>query len=133
MVSCLLVNDAVKVAMIKWRVPNAVAKKAELEIRRPEVKAGPAPEAKTELKPEIKAEAKPDVNAEPKSEVKAEPAPDAKAEPKPEANAKTSSDVTPQMVKRVHELYEELGREDVQAVQDWEKKERENRKDEPHK
>ena len=27
MVSCLLVNDAVKVAMIKWRVPNAVAKK----------------------------------------------------------------------------------------------------------
>jgi len=26
MVSCLLVNDAVKVAMIKWRVPNAVAK-----------------------------------------------------------------------------------------------------------
>jgi hypothetical protein len=27
MVSCLLVNDAVKVAMIKWRVPNAVARK----------------------------------------------------------------------------------------------------------
>jgi hypothetical protein len=26
MVSCLLVNDAVKVAMIKWRVLNAVAK-----------------------------------------------------------------------------------------------------------
>ena len=25
-VSCLLVNDAVKVAMIKWRVPNSVAK-----------------------------------------------------------------------------------------------------------
>jgi hypothetical protein len=24
-VSCLVVNDAVKVAMIKWRVPNAVA------------------------------------------------------------------------------------------------------------
>lgn len=27
LVSCLLVNDAVKVAMIKWRVPNAVARK----------------------------------------------------------------------------------------------------------
>jgi hypothetical protein len=27
MVSCLVVNDAVKVAMIKWRVLNAVAKK----------------------------------------------------------------------------------------------------------
>ena len=25
MVSCLVVNDAVKVAMIKWRVPAAVA------------------------------------------------------------------------------------------------------------
>src|ERR1039458_6057850 len=28
MVSCLVLNDAVKVAMIKWRVPNAVAVKA---------------------------------------------------------------------------------------------------------
>jgi hypothetical protein len=27
MVSCLVLNDAVKVAMIKWRVPAAVAKK----------------------------------------------------------------------------------------------------------
>ena len=27
MVACLVVNDAVKVAMIKWRVPKAVAKK----------------------------------------------------------------------------------------------------------
>jgi hypothetical protein len=26
MVACLGVNDAVKVTMIKWRVPNAVAK-----------------------------------------------------------------------------------------------------------
>jgi len=25
MVSCLVVNDAVKVTMIKWRVPNAVS------------------------------------------------------------------------------------------------------------
>jgi hypothetical protein len=51
------------------------------------------------------------------------------SEPKPgaEAEAKAPS-VTPQMIKRVHELYEELGREDVQAVQDWEKAEREHRK-----
>jgi hypothetical protein len=27
MVSCLVLNDAVKVAMIKWRVLNAVARK----------------------------------------------------------------------------------------------------------
>jgi H+-transporting ATPase len=40
------------------------------------------------------------------------------------------SDLTPGLVKRVHKLYEELGREDVQAVQDWEKAERETRKDE---
>jgi H+-transporting ATPase len=29
--------------------------------------------------------------------------------------------LTLQIVPRVHELYEELGREDVPAVQDWEK------------
>ena len=28
MISCLVVNDAVKVAMIKWRIPDAVAKKS---------------------------------------------------------------------------------------------------------
>jgi len=27
--------------------------------------------------------------------------------------------LTPGLVKRVHKLYEELGREDIQAVQDW--------------
>ena len=68
-----------------------------------------------------KAKTKPDGKAKPKHERKAEP--EAKAEPQPEA--KTPSDVTPQLVKRVHELYEELGREDVRAVQDWEKAQRE--------
>ena len=64
-----------------------------------------------------------------KDEAKAEPKPEAKAEPKPEAKAKTPSDLTPQLVKRVHELYEELGRKDLQAVEDLEKAERENRKE----
>jgi hypothetical protein len=32
-------------------------------------------------------------------------------EAKTEAESKTPSDLTPQLVKRVHELYEELGRE----------------------
>jgi H+-transporting ATPase len=89
-----------------------------------------ADEAKSEDKAD---EAKPEAKAdEPKPEAKAdEPKPEAKAdEPKPEAKAdaakpedkdKAPSDVTPQLVKRVHELYEELGREDVQTVQDWEK------------
>jgi len=71
MVSCLVVNDAVKVAMIKWRVLNAVAKKPV--------------------------------------------------------------DVTPQIAKRAYELYEQRGRQDGRAVQDWEQAERDIRKDEPHK
>jgi len=94
---------------------------------KPETKAQPAPDAKGEPMPEVKAEPKPEAKAETKPEAKAEPKPEAKAEPKPEAKAKTPSDLTPQLVKRVHELYEDLGREDVRAVQDWEQAEREIR------
>ena len=60
----------------------------------------------------------------------AELKPEAKAEPTLEAKAKTPSELTPQIIKRVHELYEELGREEVLAVQEWEKAEQEIRKDE---
>jgi F-type H+-transporting ATPase subunit b len=48
-----------------------------------------------------------------------------KAEPK----ARTQSDLTPQIGKRAYELYEEEGRKDGRAVQDWEKAEREIRKE----
>jgi H+-transporting ATPase len=41
--------------------------------------------------------------------------------------------LTPQLVKRVHELYEELGREEVRAVEDMEKAERELHEQEAHK
>ena len=68
-----------------------------------------------------------------KDETKTEPEPQAKIEPKSEAKTKTPSDLTPQLVERVHELYEELGRKDVQAVQELEKAERETPKVEPHK
>jgi hypothetical protein len=71
MISCLVVNDAVKVAMIKWRVINVA-------IKRP-------------------------------------------------------VDITPQIAKRAYELYEQRGRQDGRAVQDWKQAEREIRKDEPHK
>ena len=71
MVACLVVNDAVKVAMIKWRVLNAVAKKPV--------------------------------------------------------------DVTPQIAKRAYELYEQRGRQDGRAVQDWGQAEEEISKDEPRK
>jgi len=52
----------------------------------------------------------------------------AKAKPKPEAKAKTPSDLTPQIAQRAYELYEERGRKDARADQDWEKAEREIRK-----
>ena len=71
MIACLLLNDAVKVAMIKWRVLNAVARKPV--------------------------------------------------------------DVTPQIAKRAYALYEQRGRQDGRAVQDWEQAEREIRKNQPHK
>jgi magnesium-transporting ATPase (P-type) len=71
MVTCLVLNDAVKVAMIKWRVLSAVARKPV--------------------------------------------------------------DVTPQIAKRAYALYEQRGRQDGRAVQDWEQAEREIRKNQPHK
>ena len=71
MVSCLVLNDAVKVAMIKWRVPNARARKP--------------------------------------------------------------LEVTPQIAKRAYELYEQRGRQDGRAAQDWEQAEREIRKEGSHK
>jgi H+-transporting ATPase len=128
--------------------------KAEQEIRKDEPKSEPKPEAKgvtkpedqdetkpgvkAEPKPEAQDETKPEATAEPKSEAQDETKPEAqdetksvgKAEPKPEAKDKTPSDLTPQLVKRVHELYEELGREEVRAVQDWEKTEKNTGKDE---
>jgi magnesium-transporting ATPase (P-type) len=71
MVSCLVVNDAVKVAMIKWRVVNAVVKKPV--------------------------------------------------------------DVAPQIAKRAYELYEQRGRQDGGAAQDWKQAGQEIRKDAHHR
>ena len=53
-----------------------------------------------------------------------------KEKDKPEAKAKTPSDLTPQIAKRAYELYEERGRKDGRAVQDWEQAKQEIRKDE---
>jgi plasma-membrane proton-efflux P-type ATPase len=130
MVSCLIVNDAVKVALIKWRVPNAVARKSE-------AKTEPKPEAKVEPKPGdkvetgAKAESKPgDIVASPpeassvaKPETKLKP----ETEPKPDANDKTATDLTPQIAARAYELYERQGHRDGQSVQNWDKAEQEIR------
>jgi H+-transporting ATPase len=113
-----LVNDRVK--LLAYRIFGSA--KAEAK---PETK----PEAKTE--PEAKAEPKPEAKAEPKPDAKAEPKPEAKTEPTPETT--TPSDLTPQLVKRVHELYEELGREEVRAVEKLEKSEQEIRKNATNK
>ena len=43
-----------------------------------------------------------------------------KPDNKPEGKAKTPTDLTPQLVKKVHELYEELGREEVRVVEELE-------------
>ena len=101
---------------------------------KPEATAEPKPAAKTEPAPEVKAPATPDptavppsaVKSEPKPELKAdakptdnvEPKPDAKVETKPEPNAKPAAEVSPQLVKKVHKFYEQLGREDVRAVEE---------------
>jgi len=78
----------------------------------------PNPEAKA-AEPNPKA-----TPAEPKPEATpAEGKPEAKTEPASEAGAKKPSDLTPQLVKRVHELYAQLGREEVRAVLAWEKAE----------
>jgi len=44
--------------------------------------------------------------------------------PDTEAKDRIPSNLIPQMVKRVHELYEEIGRADVRAIQEWEEAQR---------
>jgi len=94
--------------------------KAEQEIRETQAKAEPKvetkPAAKAESQPEVKAELKPNTNSKP--DAKVEPKPDAKAETKSEPNLKPAVGVSPLLVKKVHEFYEQLGREDVRAVQE---------------
>ena len=132
---------------VEAKPETKVEPKPEAKVEpKPETKAEPKPQVKTESKSKGKEESKAETKADPKTQTKPEPGPKAEieakptVEPKPEAKkvqpeTKTEppSDVSPQLVKRVHELYEELGREDVRAVQEWEKAEQENRKDESHK
>jgi H+-transporting ATPase len=110
--------------------------KAEREIQKDGTNGQPKPEAKAdEPNSEEKAAPKPGAKADaPAPEAKTGPRPVVEADqPKPEAKDKTQSDVSPQLVKRVHEFYEELGRKDVQAVQELENSELEPEKHEVHK
>ena len=65
-----------------------------------------------------KAEPKPDTKTDIKPTDKVEPKPDGKAETKPEPKAKPAADVSPQLVNKVHNFYEQLGRDDVRAVEE---------------
>jgi plasma-membrane proton-efflux P-type ATPase len=137
MVSCLIVNDAVKVAMIKWRVLNVVVKKPVTKNEsKPEVKTESQPNAKAETG--TKVESKPgDIVASPPeaaSGAKPETKPKPETEPKPEVkstletNGKTATDLTPQIAARAYEFYERQGHRDGQSVQNWDKAEQEIRK-----
>lgn len=56
-----------------------------------------------------------------------------KADPKPEARSGAPSDPISQIAQRAYELYEQQGRQDGHAVQDWLQAEQDNRKAEPDK
>ena len=110
---------------------KGVAAKVDVETK-PDVKAAPAPEAKADLKPDAKVSQASDAKAQTTAENKAAPAVEAKAQAMPnakrgaasEVKSKPTSDLTPNLVERVHALYEELGRQDVLAVQELEQAEK---------
>jgi hypothetical protein len=94
----------------------------------PDATAAPASDAKAETKSaaqaapvqEAEPEAKPDAKAASVSEAQVPAKPDAKGEAAPEVNSKPPANLTPKLIERVHALYEELGRQDVLAVQELE-------------
>src|SRR5665647_2773541 len=90
-----------------------------------EAKDDSQPEAKDESKPEATSESQTEGKDEPMTEAKDESKPETKAELQPEENTNIPSTVSPEIVKRVHEFYEELGRKDVRAVMEMEKTEQE--------
>jgi H+-transporting ATPase len=91
---------------------------AKVEPKSETKSAEPQPEAKAVSPSDVKAEPKPDINNDAKPTDKVEPKPDAKEEMKSETNGKPAAEASPQLVKRVHEFYEQLGREDVRAVEE---------------
>ncbi len=123
------VNDADARGKTKPETKGAskpIVKPVETTDKEPDTKEVPKPtvndvDAKEETKTETKGASKPIAKPVEKTDKEV----DAKEVP--------SSDFTSQIVKRVHKLYEELGRADVKAVEDMENAEREKKKDEPKK
>ncbi len=111
-------------AATKVEPKSDVKPEATLEAK-PEAKTEPAPEAKVPAgqppkavpsasKAEQKADAKPDV----KPTGRVGPKPAGQEEPKPEPAAKPVVEISPQLADKVHKFYEQLGREDVRAVEE---------------
>jgi len=131
---------AVNASMLRLKDEPKPDTKAELQTEgkdenKPEAKDDSQPEAKSEAKDESRPEAKSDhqseakdepmAEAKDKSQIEVKEDTETKGGNKPEENAKIPSSVSPEIVKRVHEFYEELGREDVRAVMEMEKTEQE--------
>jgi hypothetical protein len=74
---------------------------------------------------------KPEVEAEPVPKAEAEPEPETQATLEPDVQAEKLSNVAPELVNRVHHLYEELGRKDLRAAEAREKAKREHPEDDP--
>ncbi|WP_216840652.1 plasma-membrane proton-efflux P-type ATPase [Dyella sp. S184] len=132
------IHQAKVVAMLDTKVfpPDGTAEASTDAKVTPQIDAT---DAKARILPEVRrvATAEPPSPAvqqvQPEIEVKPDSGANAKPESGPEAQAGKLPEVTPQLVKRVHALYEELGREDVQAVQETEKVHAAPRKDEASK
>jgi H+-transporting ATPase len=89
------------------------------------------PEAADKAKPEAESKTEPETGTETETKDTIPETEKSVAEPesKTESKTETPSNLTEGVVKRVHELYEELGRADVLAVQDWDKAEQKARED----
>ena len=114
-----VINDRLK--LLAYKIFDPVKDKSK-----PEAKDDNKPDVKDKTKPEAEDDSKSDAKDKTKPDKKEKPKPDAKDDNKPDAEAKISSDLSTGLVERVHELYEELGRKDVQAVEEMEKAKRED-------
>ena len=107
--------------------------KAESEIRKDLTRSEPVGKTIAVPEAEVKDQPQPVAKTDAQAQTNAMPDSSVKPEPQPEAKPETPSAVAPQLIKRVHELYEQLGRQDVLAVEDWEKAQSEIRKERPAK
>jgi H+-transporting ATPase len=121
--SWFLVNDRVK--LLAYRIFDSPKAAEAAKAKGVAARASDAAKAKPEVKPGAKPEVKPEPEPKPAPAPAAAAKPTAAPAPAPAAAAKPTPapapDLTPQLVKRVHALYEELGREEVLAVEEMEK------------